>query len=242
MLSGLIVGAAGFLLPILVSCTTFAETSSPMHGIAMHGEPKYADAFTHFDYVNPEAPRGGDLRVAPIGTFDTLNPYSLAGVPAAGVSRHVFESLLTRSKDEPFTLYGLLAERIEVPDDRSWITFHLNPKARFHNGASVTVDDVIFSWELLKEKGLANQRGFYRRVEAVEQVGPLAVRMRFARPIDREMPLIMGLMAVLPRAVYQALNFERLGMTPPVGSGPYRLASVDPGRSVGFVRDPDYWG
>ncbi|MDE0811162.1 MAG: extracellular solute-binding protein [Alphaproteobacteria bacterium] len=248
MRSGLIVGAAGFLLPILVSCTTFAETLSPasisasMHGIAMHGEPKYANAFTHFDYVNPEAPRGGDLRVAPIGTFDTLNPYSLAGVPAAGVSGHVFESLLTRSKDEPFTLYGLLAERIEVPDDRSWITFHLNPKARFHNGASVTVDDVIFSWELLKEKGLANQRGFYRRVEAVEQVGSLAVRMRFARPMDREMPLIMGLMAVLPRAVYQALNFERLGMTQPVGSGPYRLASVDPGRSVGFVRDPDYWG
>ena len=224
-----------------VSWSAEAPTE-PVHAIAMHGEPKYPAGFTHFDYVNPVAPKGGDLRIAPVGTFDTLNPYSLVGIPAAGLSGHVFESLLTRSRDEPFTLYGLLAERIEVPPDRSWIIFHLNPKARFQNGAPVTVDDVIFSWQLLKEKGLANQRGFYRRVEAVEPVGHNAVRMRFAKPIDREMPLIMGLMAVLPRAVYQNLNFERLGMTPPIGSGPYRLASVDPGRSVGFVRDPDYWG
>ena len=213
-----------------------------VHAIAMHAEPKYPAGFAYFDYVNPNAPKGGELRIAPVGTFDTLNPYSLAGVPAAGVSGHVFESLLTRSRDEPFTLYGLLAERIEVPEDRSWIVFHLNPKARFQNGAPVTVDDVIFSWELLKDKGLANQRGFYRRVRTVERVGSNAVRMGFAAPVDREMPLIMGLMAILPRAVYQTLNFERLGMTPPVGSGPYRLVSVDPGRSVAFARDPDYWG
>lgn len=219
-----------------------AEEGRPTHAIAMHGEPKHPADFEHFDYVNPDAPKGGALRLAPVGTFDTLNPYSLTGVPAAGLSGHVFESLLTRSMDEPFTLYGLLAERIEVPEDRSWITFHLNPKARFQNGAPVTVEDVVFSWELLKEKGLANQRGFYRRVDAVDIVGPRSVRMTFAKPIDREMPLIMGLMAVLPKAVYQDLDFDHLGMTPPVGSGPYRLSSVDPGRSVGFVRDPDYWG
>jgi ABC-type oligopeptide transport system substrate-binding subunit len=216
--------------------------AKPVHAIAMHGEPKYAAGFDHFDYVYPDAPKGGVLRIAPVGTFDSLNPYGLAGIAAAGVSAHVFESLLTRSVDEPFTLYGLLAERIEIPEDRSWVIFHLNPKARFQGGAPVTVDDVIFSWELLKEKGLANQRGFYRKVEAVEPVGPNAVRMRFARPVDREMPLIMGLMVVLPRAIYQNLDFERLGMTPPVGSGPYRLTSVDPGRSVGFTKDPDYWG
>ena len=134
------------------------------------------------------------MRVAPVGSFDTLNPYSLVGVPAAGVSSLVFESLLTRSGDEPFTLYGLLAERVEVPNDRRWVIFHLNPKARFQGGAPVTVDDVIFSWKLLKDQGLANQRGFYRRVEMVEQVGPHAVRMSFAPPVDREMPLIMGLM------------------------------------------------
>ncbi len=214
----------------------------PVHGIAMHGVPKYAIDFNHFDYVNPDAPKGGALRVAPVGSFDTLNPYSLVGVPAAGVSSLVFESLLTRSGDEPFTLYGLLAERVEVPDDRRWVIFHLNPKARFQGGAPVTVDDVIFSWKLLKDQGLANQRGFYRRVETVEQVGPHAVRMSFAPPVDREMPLIMGLMAVLPRAVYQVRDFERLGMTLPVGSGPYRLASVEPGRAVVYARDPDYWG
>jgi microcin C transport system substrate-binding protein len=213
-----------------------------VHAIAMHGAPKYPADFTHFDYVNPRAAKGGDLRLAPVGTFDTLNPYSLAGVPAAGVSAHVFESLLTRSMDEPFTLYGLLAEKVEVPDDRSWITFYLNPKARFQNGMPVTVDDVIFSWELLKEKGLANQRIFYRRVEAIERIGARGVRMRFAKPVDREMPLIMGLMAVLPRAIYKSVKFERMGMTPPVGSGPYRLTSFDPGRSVSFTRDTDYWG
>jgi microcin C transport system substrate-binding protein len=217
-------------------------STKPVHAITMFGEPKYAAGFSHFDYVNPAAPKGGDLRLAPVGMFDTLNPYSLAGVPAAGISGHVFESLLTRSMDEQFTLYGLLADRIEMPEDRSWIVFHLNPKARFQNGAPVTVDDVIFSWALLKEKGLANQRGFYRRVDSVERVGANAVRMRFAKPIDREMPLIMGLMAVLPRDIYENLNFERLGMTPPVGSGPYRMTSVDPGRSIAFARDPDYWG
>lgn len=219
-----------------------AEEGHSSYAIAMHGAPKYPAEFRHFDYVNPDAPKGGVLGLAPVGTFDTLNPYSLAGVPAAGISGHVFESLLTRSMDEPFTLFGLLAERIELPDDRSWIIFHLNPKAWFQNGAPVTVEDVVFSWGLLKEKGLANQRGFYRRVVAVDIVGPGAVRMRFAKPIDRELPLIMGLMAVLPKAVYQDLDFERLGMTPPVGSGPYRLATVDPGRSVTFVRDRNYWG
>ena len=213
-----------------------------VHALAMHGAPKYADGFNHFDYVNPDAPKGGALRIAPVGNFDTLNPYSLAGVAAAGVSGHVFESLLTRSMDEPFTLYGLLAERMEVPEDRSWIIFHINPQARFQNGEPVTADDVIFSWELLKEKGLANQRGFYRRVAGVERVGPKAVKMVFARPVDREMPLIMGLMAVLPRSVYANLDFERLGMTLPVGSGPYRLTAFEPGRSVTFGRDPNYWG
>lgn len=227
-------------LPSVVAGATAAPP--PVHAIAMHGSPKYPAEFDHFDYVNPAAPKGGALRIAVTGSFDTLNPYSLVGVPAAGLPGHVFESLLTRSRDEPFTLYGLLAERIEVAHDRSSVTFHLNPKARFQNGAPVTVDDVIFSWGLLKEKGRANQRGFYRRVVSVEQVGTRAVRMNFATPVDREMPLIMGLMAVLPRAVYQELDFERLGMMVPVGSGPYRLASMEPGRSVSYARDPDYWG
>jgi ABC-type oligopeptide transport system substrate-binding subunit len=237
--------AAILAATILAGFAPAASGDQPVravHAIAMHGAPKYSDGFSHFSYVNPLAPKGGDLRIAPAGTFDTLNPYALAGVPAAGIAGHVFESLLTRSMDEPFTLYGLLAEKVEMPEDRSWITFHLNPGARFQNGAPVTAEDVIFSWGLLKEKGLANQRGFYRRVEAVDRVGPRAVRMRFAEPVDREMPLIMGLMAVLPRDVYQDLDFERLGMTKPVGSGPYRLSLVDPGRSVTFERDGKYWG
>lgn len=241
-LNGFLVALAVFVASVFPSPASAASETKRLHGIAMHGTPKYAADFAHFDYVNPKAAKGGALRLAPVGSFDTLNPYSLAGVAAAGISGHVFESLLTRSMDEPFTLYGLLAESIEVPDDRSWIIFHLNPRARFQNGMPVTARDVVFSWRLLMEKGLANQRGFYRRVAAVDIVGPRSVRMRFSKPVDREMPLIMGLMAVLPRAVYQGLDFERLGMTRPVGSGPYRLTSVDPGRAVGFTRDPDYWG
>ena len=233
-------GAVALGLSLLIAPTAHAQ--APMHAIAMHGSPKYPDGFARFDYVNPDAPKGGVLRMTPVGTFDTLNPYSLVGVAGAGISSFVFERLLARSRDEPFTLYGLLAERVEVPPDRSWITFHLDPRARFHTGEPVTVDDVIFSWKLLRDHGRANQRSFYARVERCEQVGPLAVRMTFAQPSDSEMPLIMGLMTVLPRSVYERVDFSKTGMMAPVGSGPYRFASVEPGRSVVLERDPDYWG
>ena len=240
--TGRLLAAAFSLVLYLASVSGVSASESAAHAIAMHGDPKYPDGFLHFDYVNPDAPRGGVLRMTPVGTFDTLNPYGLIGVPGAGISSFVFERLLARSRDEPFTLYGLLAERVEVPEDRSWITFHLDPNARFHTGEPVTVDDVIFSWRLLRDHGRANQRSFYRKVERCEQVGPLAVRMTFARPADSEMPLIMGLMSVLPRSVYEGVDFENSGMMPPVGSGPYRFGSVDPGRAVVLERDPDYWG
>ncbi len=238
----LAVALAPPLVPGAAGAAAAAEGKPGAHAIAMHGEPKYPDGFAHFDYADPDAPKGGTLALAPVGSFDTLNPYSLVGTAAAGLSSHVFERLLARSRDEPFALYGLLAERVEVPEDRSSVTFHLNPAARFHNGEPVTAEDVLFSWRLLRDHGLANQRSFYRRVARAERVGPRAVRMVFAPPADREMPLILGLMSVLPKSVYAGLDFERLGMTPPVGSGPYRLESADPGRSVVFRRDPDYWG
>ncbi len=212
------------------------------HGIAMHGAPKYGAGFDRLEYADPDAPKGGELRRAATGTFDSLNPFIVKGVPAHG--RHlVFESLLKRTRDEPFSLYGLIAESIEVPDDRSSVTFVLRPEARFHDGSPITVDDVVFSWETLKDRGRPNHRLYYRQVRAVERPGPRSVRFVFdAASPDRELPLILGLMPILSRSYYAVATFEETTLVPPLGSGPYRVESVDPGRGIVYRRDPGYWG
>ncbi len=213
-----------------------------MHGIAMHGAPKYPPGFAHLDYVNPDAPKGGDLRRGIQGTFDSLNPYILKGTPAAG-RQHVFESLLKRVWDEPFTMYGLIAETVETPEDRSWVEFTLRAAARFHDGTPITVDDVIFSYETLRDQGRANMRLFYRKVTGVERIGARGVRFVFdPAQADRELPLLMGLMPILSKAYYANRPFEETTLEPPLGSGPYRVASVDPGRVINYERAPDYWG
>ena len=230
-----------WLLVVLVAGGVRSATAQS-HGIAMHGEPKYDAGFRHLDYVNPDAPKGGELRRAVTGTFDNLNPFIIKGVPARG--RHlVFESLLKRAWDEPFSLYGLIAQSIEVPDDRSSVTFALRPEARFHDGRPVTVDDVVFSWETLKEHGRPNHRLYYRQVRHIERPDPRSIRFVFdtASP-DRELPLIMGLMPILSKSYYASVEFERTTLVPPVGSGPYRVESVDAGRGITYRRDPDYWG
>ena len=212
------------------------------HGIAMHGAPKYGPEFGHFEYVNPDAPKGGEIRLGVTGTFDSLNPFIIKGVRATG--RHlVFETLLRRAWDEPFSLYGLVAESIEVPDDRSSVTFTLRPEARFHDGSPITVDDVVFSWETLKEQGRPNHRLYYRQVRRVERPGPRSVRFVFgAESPDRELAMLMGLMPILSKSYYGSVTFEETTLDPPLGSGPYRIESVDPGRSVVYRRDPDWWG
>ena len=212
------------------------------HGIAMHGDLKYGADFRHLDYVNPDAPKGGELRRAVRGTFDNLNPFLIKGVPAHG--RHlVFESLLKRTWDEPFSLYGLIAESVEVPDDRSFVTFMLRPEARFHDGRPITVDDVVFSWEILKEKGRPNHRLYYKQVRRIERPDERSIRFVFdAASPDRELPLILGLMPILSKSYYAKVEFKKTTLVPPVGSGPYRIESVDPGRRVVYRRDPGYWG
>ena len=212
------------------------------HGIAMHGSPKYGAGFEHFDYVNPDAPKGGEFRRALTGTFDSLNPFIIKGVRAYG--RHlVFETLTRRAWDEPFSLYGLVAESIEVPDDRSSVTFTLRPEARFHDGSPITVDDVVFSWETLKEQGRPNHRLYYRQVRPVERPGARAVRFVFdAESTDRELPMLMGLMPILSKSYYESVAFDETTLEPPLGSGPYRIERVEPGRTVVYRRDPDWWG
>ncbi|MGD1933356.1 MAG: extracellular solute-binding protein [Candidatus Phaeomarinobacter sp.] len=225
---------------LAVSPAAFAQT--PQHGIAMHGTPKYPDDFTRFDYVNGRAPKEGDIKLAAIGGFDSLNPMIVRGSSAAGIRWHVFESLMGRAYDEPFSLYGLIAETIATPDDRSWVEFTLRPEARFSDGEPITVDDVIFTVETLRDQGRPNHKYYYGKVASMEKTGDRSVRLTFNEEGDREMPLIMGLMPILPKHVYDVEDFTRTGLTPMIGSGPYTIGDVDPGSSITFVRNPDYWG
>jgi peptide/nickel transport system substrate-binding protein len=216
--------------------------AEPVHGIALHGSPKQPAGFQHFSYVNPDAPKGGRLVISAYGSFDSLNPLIVRGIAPDSVRELIVESLMARGYDEPFTLYGLIAETVEVPDDRSSITFNLNPKARFSDGHPITADDVLFSLELLKEKGRPNHRTYYSKVAKAERLGDHKVRLAFDAAGDREIPLILGLMPVLPKHRTDPETFEATTLEPPIGSGPYVVASVDAGRSITYRRDPDYWG
>lgn len=216
--------------------------AEPHAGIAMHGDPGESADFSHFSYVNPQAPKGGEARFAVQGSFDSLNPLIVKGVSANGIRQYVYESLLARSYDEPFTLYGLIAETVETPPDRSWVEFTLNPNAKFSDGTPVNVEDVIFSHAVLRDRGRPNHRSYYKKVTSVEKTGERKVRFTFDGANDREMPLIMALMPVLPSHLFTPETFELTTLDPPVGSGPYIVEDVDPGKSITYQRDPNYWG
>ncbi|MGE5540429.1 MAG: ABC transporter substrate-binding protein [Gemmatimonas sp.] len=214
----------------------------PVHGISMYGDLKYPAGFRHFDYVDPSALKGGTVKLASsIGTFDTLNPFVLRGV-APGASAEPFESLMTSSADEPTSMYGLIAESAEMPDDRSWIIFNLRPEARFHDGQPITADDVVFSLNILKTKGAPAYRVYFASVSNAEALDPRRVKFTFSEAGNRELPLIVAGMPILAKHYWEGRDFEKTTLEPPLGSGPYRIEAVDPGRSVTLVRVPDYWG
>ncbi len=223
----------------LSQLTAAAERAGPAHAIAMHGTPKYQPGFRHFDYVNPAAPKGGTLRVAVQGTFDSFNPFIPKGNAGAG---NPYESLLASSADEPFTQYGLIAESIEVPRDRSWAIFTLRPQARWHDGKPITVDDVIWSLETLKTRGQPFFRFYYGGVAGAEQIGPRQVKFTFSDRGNRELPLIVGQLPILPKHYWESRDFEKTTLEPPLGSGPYRVTDFEPGRYVVTERVTDYWG
>ncbi len=218
----------------------FGTAHAAEHGIAMHGTPKYAAGFSHFDYVNPAAPKGGGLRLARIGTFDNLNNFVILGVRAAGLPL-TYQTLLKRALDEPFSLYGYLAERIDTPPDRTSITFHLNTAARFRDGQEVTAEDVVFSWRILRDKGRPNHRHFYAQVAKAEILAPRAIRFTFKDSGNRELPLIMGLMPVLSATEFERRPFDKATLTPLMGSGPYRIESFEAGRSITYRRIDGHW-
>jgi len=212
------------------------------YGIAMHGAPALPADFAHMPYARPDAPRGGRLVQGILGTFDSLNPLIVRGLAVQQIRGFVVENLMARGNDEAFTLYGLLAKSVETDDARSYVTFHLDPKARFSDGQPVTADDVLFSWALLRDHGRPNHRQYYSKVVKAEAIDPRTVRFDFGGANDRELPLILGLMPVLPKHAVDVTTFEETTMAPPVGSGPYRVSAVKPGASVTLTRNPDYWG
>jgi peptide/nickel transport system substrate-binding protein len=232
MLAGLLLGLGG-------AAPALAEA---MHAIAMHGAPAMPDDFTAVPYVNPDAPQGGRITEGVLGTFDSLNPLIVQGDAVQPIRGYVIESLMARGYDEPFTLYGLLARTVETDDARSYVTFTLDPAAHFSDGAPVTADDVVFSWQLLRDHGRPNHRTYYSKVAKAEIIDPRTVRFDFADTGDRELPLILGLMPVLPKHAIDTATFENSTLAKPIGSGPYVVADVNAGRSVTFKRDPNYWG
>ena len=210
------------------------------HALAMHGAPKYGPEFTHFDYVNPHAPKGGTVKQAFIGTFENLNQFIIRGVAAAQIGL-IYDTLMAGSADEALTMYGLVAETIEVPEDRSWVAFTLRPEARFHDGSPITAEDVIFSFNILRDKGKPFYRAYYDNVTRVEKVGPRKVKFTFKPGENRELPLIVGQLNILPKAYWEGRDFDKPTLEPPLGSGPYKVESVDPGRSLTYRRVEDYW-
>ena len=229
-------------LAIALTINAGSLSAEESYAIAMHGAPALPADFTHMPYANPEAPKGGRLVQGFLGTFDSLNPLIVRGLAVQQIRGFVVESLMARGNDEAFTLYGLLAKSVETDDARSYVTFHLDPRARFSDGQPVLAEDVLFSWALLRDKGRPNHRQYYSKVAKAEAPDPHTVRFDLGGANDRELPLILGLMPVLPKHAIDIATFEETSMSPPVGSGPYRVSAVKPGASVTLTRNPDYWG
>jgi microcin C transport system substrate-binding protein len=217
---------------------TFAEKT---HGIAMHGKPKYEEGFTHLDYVNPNAPKGGVVRFGAYGAFDNLNRVAFKGSKAAGLG-YINDTLMRRVWDEAFTLYGLIAEYADMPEDRSSITFYINPNAKFHDGSSITREDVLFSLETFQTKGTPNQKKTYGKVTSTEMIGTNGIKMNFINNEDKELPLIVaGFLPIIPKKYYSEIDVTKTFLDIPLGSGPYRIESLEPGRQIKYQRVEDYW-
>jgi microcin C transport system substrate-binding protein len=233
-----------FLALLFLPHPAQAEAIAPMPGIAMHGAPKYAADFKNLDYVNPDAPKGGTLRLGVAGTFDSLNPYIIKGVAAPGINM-AYQTLMANSEDEAFSEYGLLAETIETPQDRSWVVFNLRQEARWNDGKPVTAEDVVWSFNTLMSKGHPFYRAYYANVKSAAAETPLRVKFTFNMAGNRELPLIMGQMPVLPRHFWagegQAKDFAKSTLDAPLGSGPYRVKAVDAGRRITYERVTDWW-
>ena len=216
--------------------------AEPQHGMAMYGEPALPPDFDHLPYANPEAPTGGRLVMGETGSFDSLNPHILKGTVPWQLRFLAYESLMGRSWDEPFTLYGLLAESVETGPNREWVEFTLRPEAHFSDGSPVTIEDVMWSYETLGTEGHPRYRGTWSQIESMEQTGPRSIRFTFNTD-DRELALIIGMRPIMKKAQWDGRDFASSGLdVVPVTSAPYVIESYEAGRYVTLRRDPDYWG
>ncbi len=236
-LHGLTLGFALLLSPLALA----DEMPPAAHGVAMHGDLKYPPEFTHFDYTNPAAPKGGEVRRAAIGTFDSFNPFIIKGTDAEGIGL-IYDSLTVRADDEPFSEYGLLAKAIYLPAHRRWIEFELHEHARFSDGEPVRADDVVYTFTLLREQGSPFYKAYYAGISDIRALSDTRVRFEFGATENRELPLIVGQVPILPKHYWETRDFTKPSLEIPIGSGPYLLDSFDPGRSVSYRRNPDYWG
>lgn len=223
--------------------------TEPKHAIAMQGEPELPPDFRHFDYANPDAPKGGAITYCVVGTFDNLNPFIIKSLrtTARGTidtifGNLVFEPLMQRNADEAFSLYGLLADSADMSEDRRTIEFHLDPKAKWSDGEPVTPEDVLFTYDVFTEKGRPPYSDRMKRVEKLEKTGEHSVRFTFNEEADREFPLIIAMTPIIPRHAFDKETFDRTTLKPLIGSGPYTIAKVEPGQRIVFRRNPDYWG
>ncbi len=235
--------AAAILIATMAGFASLSPgaTAEPTHGLAMYGEPALPPDFQHLPFVNPDAPKGGRITFADLGGFDSMNPYIVKGRAPWAVRSHTMESLLGRSWDEPFSLYGLLAESVELAPDRSWVEFHLRPEASFSDGAPVTIEDVIFSMEILSEKGQPYFRNSWEKVDSYQQVGEHGIRFNMSSS-DREIPMLLGLRPILQKKQWRERDFAETTLEPLIGTGPYTVTGMEPGRFVELTRNPGYWG
>ncbi|MFZ3024198.1 extracellular solute-binding protein [Pseudomonas sp.] len=234
-----LLASAGSVLLLSLSSLSLA---AGQHALTLYGEPaKYPASFKHFDFVNPDAPKGGELRQSGFGGFDSLNPFINKGVAADDIGL-IYDTLTRHSLDEPFTEYGLLAEKIEVAPDHSWVRFYLRPQARFHDGQAVTAADVVFTFDALMKDGAPQYKAYYADVAKATAEDAQRVRFDFKRSNNRELPLILGQLPVLPKHWWSNREFNKGNLEMPLGSGPYKVADVAAGRSIRYERVKDYWG
>ncbi len=227
---------------LALACAASSAGAKPQYGIAMYGAPALPQDFVSLPYANPDAPKGGKMVFGDAGGFDSLNPYILKGRAPWGIRAHVVETLMGRNWDEPFSLYGLLAESIEVGPNRGWVEFTLRPEAKFSDGAPVTVEDVLWSFQTLGTQGHPRYKRSWLKVAKSEITGPRSIRFTFNTP-DRELPLILGLRPVLEKAQWKGHDFTKSGVeVVPIASGPYVIDKFKPGAFISFKRNPDYWG
>jgi microcin C transport system substrate-binding protein len=220
---------------------TLAQEPTVSHAVSLGGDVKYPADFTHFEYVNPDAPKGGEVVLGATGNYDSFNGFIAEGAPPVGLGL-IYDTLVVGSQDEPFTEYGLLAETIEVPADKSYVQFVLREGAKWHDGVPITADDVVFTFESLISKGDPFYQGYYENVSGVEKIDDRTVRFNFTGETNNELPLIMGQIQVLPKHYYDGKDFGAVTTEPPLGSGPYRIAEFDMGRGITYERVTDYWG